>query len=220
MSVSIKSNLLKNMFSNVYFINGTAYAGKSTMVKMLAEKYDGILCGENYHAELDSIIETEHQPNLCYFRTMKDWQEFVNRTPEQYDAWIEGTSREAEELELLLLIRLSAKGKKIFVDTNIHTDTLWKISDPDHVAIMLAPQSTSVDRFFDRSDPDKQFILQQIDAAEDPEKTMKNYRECLALINSQDKYDAFANSGFFTLVRDDNRTPEETLAVLERHFKL
>ena len=220
MSVSIKSNLLKNLFSNVYFINGTAYAGKSTMVKMLAEKYDGILCGENYHAELDSIIETEHQPNLCYFRTMKDWQEFVNRTPEQYDAWIEGTSREAEELELLLLIRLSAKGKKIFVDTNIHTDTLWKISDPDHVAIMLAPQSTSVDRFFDRSDPDKQFILQQIDAAEDPEKTMKNYRECLALINSQDKYDAFANSGFFTLVRDDNRTPEETLAVLERHFKL
>ena len=220
MSVSIKSNLLKTMFSNVYFINGTAYAGKSTMVKMLAEKYDGILCGENYHAELDSIIETEHQPNLCYFRTMKDWQEFVNRTPEQYDAWIEGTSREAEELELLLLIRLSAKGKKIFVDTNIHTDTLWKISDPDHVAIMLAPQSTSVDRFFDRSDPDKQFILQQIDAAEDPEKTMKNYRECLALINSQDKYDAFANSGFFTLVRDDNRTPEETLAVLERHFKL
>lgn len=28
-------------FENVYFINGTAYAGKSTMVKLLAEKYDG-----------------------------------------------------------------------------------------------------------------------------------------------------------------------------------
>jgi len=26
-------------FGNVYFINGTAYAGKSTMVKALAEKY-------------------------------------------------------------------------------------------------------------------------------------------------------------------------------------
>ncbi len=36
MSISIKSNLLKNLFKNVYFINGTAYAGKSTMVKMLA----------------------------------------------------------------------------------------------------------------------------------------------------------------------------------------
>ena len=176
MSVSIESNLLKNMFKNVYFINGTAYAGKSTMVKMLAEKYDGICCGENYHAELESLIDIEHQPNLSYFRTMKDWQEFVNRTPEEYDNWIIGTSREAAELEMLLLIRLSAEGKKIFVDTNIDVNTLWKIAEPDHVAIMLAPQSTSVDRFFDRSDPDKQFLLSVIDAAENPEKTAQNFR--------------------------------------------
>ena len=220
MSVSIKSNLLKNLFKNVYFINGTAYAGKSTMVKMLAEKHNGIFCGENYHSELTDIIEIEHQPNLSYFQTMKDWQEFVNRTPEEYDAWIQGTSREAEQLEILLLIRLAAEGKKIFVDTNINLDTLWKISDRDHVAIMLAPQSTSVERFFDRSDPDKQFLLSVIDAAEDPEKTRQNFKDCLALINRQDKYDMFANSGFFTIVRDDSRTPEETLAILEKHFKL
>lgn len=220
MSVSIKSNLLKNLFKNVYFINGTAYAGKSTMVKMLSEKHNGIFCGENYHSELTDIIEIEHQPNLSYFQTMKDWQEFVNRTPEEYDAWIQGTSREAEQLEILLLIRLAAEGKKIFVDTNINLDTLWKISVPDHVAIMLAPQSTSVERFFDRSDPDKQFLLSVIDAAEDPEKTRQNFKDCLALINSQDKYDMFANSGFFTIVRDDSRTPEETLAILEKHFKL
>lgn len=220
MSVSIRSNLLKKMFENVYFINGTAYAGKSTMVKMLAEKQNGIHCGENYHSELQHLAEPEHQPNLCYFDTMKDWQEFVNRTPEEYDNWITGVSREAEELELLLLIRLSATGKKIFVDTNICIDTLRKIADPDHVAIMLAPQSTSVDRFFDRSDPDKQFLLSVIDAAEDPEKTMQNFRDCLALINSQEKYDAFASAGFFTLVRDDSRTPEETVAILENHFKL
>lgn len=220
MSVSIKSNLLKNLFSNVYFINGTAYAGKSTMVRMLAEKHNGICCGENYHSALDHLIDPVHQPNLSYFDTMKDWQEFVNRTPEEYDNWIQGSSREAEQLELLLLIRLAAEGKKIFVDTNVHIDTLRKISDKKHVAIMLAPQSTSVDRFFDRSDPEKQFLLSVIDAAEDPEKTMQNFRNCLALINSQEKYDAFANSGFFTLVRDDARTPEETMAILEKHFQL
>lgn len=32
---------------NIFFINGTAYAGKSTMVKRLAEKYNGIACEEN-----------------------------------------------------------------------------------------------------------------------------------------------------------------------------
>lgn len=26
-------------FKNIYFINGTSYAGKSTMVKLLAEKF-------------------------------------------------------------------------------------------------------------------------------------------------------------------------------------
>lgn len=31
-------------FENVYFITGTAYAGKSTMVKLLAQKFDGIAC--------------------------------------------------------------------------------------------------------------------------------------------------------------------------------
>lgn len=35
-------------FENVYFINGTAYAGKSTIVKLLAEKYDGIISDENH----------------------------------------------------------------------------------------------------------------------------------------------------------------------------
>ena len=31
-------------YKKVYFINGTAYAGKSTMIKMSAEKYNGIAC--------------------------------------------------------------------------------------------------------------------------------------------------------------------------------
>lgn len=41
-------------YDNVYFINGTAYAGKSTMVKLLAAKYNGIACEEIYHNFLDS----------------------------------------------------------------------------------------------------------------------------------------------------------------------
>lgn len=39
----------KPFFENAYFIIGTSYAGKSTMVKELAKKYNGILCEENYH---------------------------------------------------------------------------------------------------------------------------------------------------------------------------
>ena len=44
-------------YQNVYFINGNAYAGKSTIVKKLAEKYDGILCEENYHDQLQDTLD-------------------------------------------------------------------------------------------------------------------------------------------------------------------
>lgn len=125
MDITIKSNLLKYFFRNVYFINGTAYAGKSTMVRLLAEKHDGICCGENYHDVFMDAINVESQPNLSYFNTMKSWQEFVNRTPEQYDSWISGCGEEASDLEIIRLIQLADRGKKIFVDTNISTKKLW-----------------------------------------------------------------------------------------------
>lgn len=220
MEITIKSNILKYVFRNIYFINGMAYAGKSTMVKMLAEKYDGIACGENYHDILMDAIDVENQPNLSYFDTMKDWQEFVNRTPEEYERWIAGCSEEAADLEIIRLIQLADCGKRIFVDTNISVEKLREISDYDHVAVMLAPQSTSVERFFDREDQEKQFILEQIQKAENPDKTMKNYCECLAKINSEEKYDAFEKSGFFTLIRDDARTLGQTLEILAGHFHL
>lgn len=129
MKIGIEANVLKRVLRNVYYINGTAYAGKSTMVKLLAERFGGILCGENYHDALMNMIDAEHQPNLSYFDVMKDWQEFISRTPDEYDAWIQGCAKEAAELELITLIELAPKGKKVFVDTNIPFEILKEISD-------------------------------------------------------------------------------------------
>ena len=103
--MNIENNLLRRLFENVYFITGTAYAGKSTMVRMLAEKHGGVWCRENYTEALFGLIDPEHQPNLCYCDTMSGWQEFVNRTPEQYEAWLYGCASENEGLELIELIR-------------------------------------------------------------------------------------------------------------------
>lgn len=220
MKIEIESNLLRNLFHNVYFLNGTAYAGKSTMVRLLAEKYDGICCGENYHDELMGLIDPVHQPNLSYFDTMSGWQEFISRTPEQYDRWIRGSSREATQLELLQLTRLAMTGRKIFVDTNISPEILREISDYHRVAIMLSPQWMSVDHFFNRPDADKQFLYGQILKAPDPEKAMANYRKILETINSREHYEEFANSGLFTHLRTEDSTVEGTLNILEKHFLL
>jgi len=220
MKITLESNLLKGLFQNVYFINGTACAGKSTMVKLLAEKYDGICCGENYHEELRYLANPVHQPNLSYFETMSGWQEFVTRTPEEYDAWITGTAREASELEIIQLLRLTQSGKKIFVDTNISVEILKEISDYRHVAILLSPQRMSVDRFFDRPDADKQFLYRKLMECPDPEAALANYRKCLEKINSAEHYRAFAESGFYTHLRRENSTIEDTLKQLEEHFLL
>jgi hypothetical protein len=218
--MNISNNILKKLFENVYFLNGTAYAGKSTMVKLLAEKYDGICCGENYHMEILSAADPVHQPNLCYFETMSGWQEFVTRSPEEYDAWITNTAREAAELEIILLLRLAAQGKKIFVDTNIPVDVLREISDYDHVAILLSPTYLSVERFFDRPDADKQFLYQELLKCPDPKGAIINYRKCLERINGPEHYREFAESRFFTHLRTENSTIEQTLNTLETHFQL
>ena len=105
-------------FENVYFINGTAYAGKSTMVKLLAEKYDGIACEENYQDRLLENLDTKEFPNLTYTRDLQDWGEFVRRTPDEYEAWVNGVTKECTVLEIEILKDLvSRTKKKIFVDT-------------------------------------------------------------------------------------------------------
>lgn len=220
--MKIENNILKHYLKNVYFITGTSYAGKSTAVRMLAEKFDLLLCGENYHMDVSEVVATpDTHPDLCYNRSLTDWRDFVTRTPEEYERWIYAVGREAAEFEVAHLIAVS-RDRKVIVDTNIPLDILKEISDYGHVAVMLSPQSLSVERFFDRDDPDKQFLLNVIDSCDDPAAVMENYRQGLALINSQQHYDEYAASGFFTLVRKDTGTDtrEEVCATLAKHFGL
>lgn len=218
----IEDNILKYYLRNVYFITGTAYAGKSTMVRMLADRYDMICCGENYHSRVSDIVATpEKQPDICYLRQLKDWQDFVRRSPEEYERWIFSVGKEAAGFEVAELISLSRE-KKVIVDTNIPPDSLKKIANPDHVAVMLCPQAMSVDRFFDRGDPEKQFLLSVIESCEDSEEVMENYRRGLARINSLEHYEELANSGFFTIVRQEAEqdTREAVCDTIAKHFGL
>ena len=220
--MKIENNILKHYLKNVYFITGTAYAGKSTTVKMLAERYDMICCGENYHMAVSEIVATpETHPDLCYNRSLTDWKEFVTRTPEEYERWLYAVGREAAEFEVTELIAIS-QDRKVIVDTCIPIDILKEITDYDHVAVMLSPQSMSVERFFDRSDPEKQFLLNVIDSCDDPAAVMENYRQGLARINSKEHCDEYANSGFFTVVREDNGldTREQVCDMIAKHFGL
>ena len=207
-------------FKNVYFITGNAYAGKSTMVKLLAEKYNGILCEENYQDRLLDSLDKLEFPALTYTRDLKEWSHFIRRSPDEYEEWINNVNLECEIIEMRILEDLIKEDRMIFVDTNISLETLRKISDNDHVLIMLADPSVSVNRFFERPDKEKQFLYKLLMVEVDSKKAMDNFRECLSRINSIDNYNLFLNSGFNVIVRDDSRSVMETLELVEGFFKL
>ena len=208
------------LYDHMYFFNGTAYAGKSTLVKKLAKKYGGVACGENYHNALLPTLDKASFPCLTYTRDLQDWHDFIRRTPENYEAWVKGVTLECETLELQMLKEISGQGKKVFVDTNISLETLKRISDERHVLIMLADPAISVRRFFERPDREKQFLYRLMMEEPDPQAALENFRKCLERVNSPEIYDTFLHSGFPVLLRDENRTPEETLALAEQFLDL
>ncbi len=222
MDISISPNIVKHYLQNAYFINGHSYAGKSTMVKMLSERYDMVFCGENYHDCFPrEKLSRWQQPGLSYFDTMSGWEEWLSMSPEQHHAWIEQTTRECIEIEILEITRLSGLGKKIIVDTNIPPEVLREISDYQHVAILLCdPPDITSRLFFDRDDPDKKFMMDQIKLCKDPEATLKNFRAWTVYRPPVEP--DWHGTGFFTYTRSDfeSDTREEMLKTLAEHFGL
>ncbi len=209
---------------NVYFVIGTSYAGKSTIVKNLAKKHNGIALEENYHDEKLPELDSKEFPNLTYTRDLQDWHEFIRRTPDEYVTWINNVKKECETVELQILGELLAKtevrDKKIFVDTNICIETLHRISDDKHVLVMLSDPEISIHRFFDRPDPEKQFLYKLMLEEPDPQAALDNYREILTRICSKESYDEMERSGFKVIYRDENRTEEETVRLAEELLEI
>lgn len=218
--MNIDNNILNYCLRNVYFITGTAYSGKSTMTRMLAEKFDMVYCGDKYYSDMtEQVADPILQPNLCYTRQLKDWKDYVQRSPRKYEQWVFDCGKESAGFEITRLIAIGAE-RKVIVDTDIPVNILKQISDYDHVAVLLSPQSFREDRYFDPKDPEKQRILRAIEACEEPEKVRQNYLEGLKRINSEEHYQEYAKSGFFTLERD-NPLEDDAAAVcdlLARHF--
>ncbi len=207
-------------FENAYFIIGTSYAGKSTMVKELAKKHGGAACEENYHDNYPGELDPKEFPCLTYTRDLKDWHDFIRRSPREYKDWIDGAKKECEILELRMLPAICAQNRLVFADTNISAQTLRSIAPPNHVLVMLADPQIAVQRFFNRPDPEKQFLYRLIMEEPDPEKAMENYRKGLELICSQESYDELLHSGFPVLLRDENRTIGQTMELAEKIFGL
>jgi len=212
---------IKEKLQHVYFINGTAYAGKSSVCKALANKYDMYHCEENYNFG-DWLKETTSvtHPNMNYFNTMKNWEEFVTRSKEDYEAWIDGVSEETTPFEIEFLLSLP-KDRSVIVDTNIPDNILKQISDYNHVCYMVTTKEISTNQFFNRSDREKNFLLDVINKTENPQQILKHYKEVLLYMSRDERVDKFRNSGFFCIERKTiEELIEDKIKLVEKHFNL
>lgn len=216
----IKDSIIKHYLSNVYFVVGTAYAGKSTMCKLLAQQYDLIHCEENYNSNTIFSIVDSNFPNLNYFNSKESWQAYLSRSPQVFNEWIDGVDQELMMFEIAELISLS-KDKKVIVDSNIPIDYLLKICDYNQVLVMLSEPEISSEVFFQREDAEKLFLLDQIHKSDDPKSLLKNFKDCIKLVN-QSRYQKYKDSGFFTIERlhGDWASKEDTLSIISKHFNL
>jgi hypothetical protein len=141
-------------------------------------------------------------------------------SPEEHADWVYNTTQDCIEIEIAELIKRAASGKKVIVDTNITPEVLLAISDYHRVAIMLSDPNEASKRFFERDDPDKSFMMEQIKKCKDPEATLANFNSWLTYKSPHEI--KWENTGFFTYTRTDyeNDTREEVLSVLARHFGL
>lgn len=84
--MKIDNHILKHYLKNCCFINGTAYAGKSTMCRLLSEKYGMLHMEENYKTDrFLSVARPDKQKDFTYFLRMKGFEEYVMR-PSAYGA--------------------------------------------------------------------------------------------------------------------------------------
>lgn len=218
----IDDAILRHALRHVRFVNGTAYAGKSTLVARLAQQYGLIACGENFHAPLAEAVATPDRfPNLGYFETMGGWPEFLSRSPQAYTAWLDGTSEEAAQFEIALLLQMP-RDRVILADTNLPLATLGRIAGYHQIAVLLSPPGMAERRFFDRGDPEKQFLLAQLRRMPDPEAALAHFKRCIAAANSPERTAALSHAGFYTYVRPEGEadTRPAVDAALARHFGL
>ncbi len=214
--MKISDNIIKEQLKNVYFLSGGAYGGKTTMAKLIEQKY-GIYRyrqGDNFD-RFAAIAIPEFQPCISLDRS-QDWHGFFSQKPSKYAAWMQAELEEEAEFVIMDLIKLS-QNRKVIADVIIPVDILKRITNPNQVMLLFAPEEMRRKHYFDRAD--KNEVYQFIMSFPDGKQLLNNVIEAL-VYDGAERRKELINSGFSYIERTDHDTIENTLSVIEKHFGL
>ena len=212
--MNIADNILKHHLKNVLFVSGTAYGGKTTMTKLIEEKYGFLRYRESTKFDEHRAYANKHyQPAMCYERG--DWQSFFNRPAEEYAKWLKDGIAEEAEMAIIDMIKLS-QDQRVIADVHIPLEYLKFIAEYHQVVLLIAEPEMIVENFFNRED--KQDMYECIMSTPHPQETLENVKK--ALKASAIPLEEFHRSGFKCIIRDDDRSIEQTFHEIEEHFHL
>jgi len=217
----IANNILKHSLQNVFFLSGTAMAGKTTMANALKEKYGFIHFNDNWHEdnfkEWTSICDKEYQIKTTRRNALTN-EEYFDRTVDEFLA--EGDYNgysEYLEYAIIELIKLSQKSR-VVADVDVPLGLLTKISVFNRIACMLVSPGLITCESYGRREDHKEF-LECILALKEPEKKIAVQDE-LFRIHAEKAFIEARKYKLFSIVRSENSTVEDTLKMLEEHFQL
>jgi ribosomal protein S18 acetylase RimI-like enzyme len=208
-----QDNIIKEYLRNVYFISGTACGGKTTVSKALGKKYGIPVYDIDEQFTIHQVMsDKDHQPTM---NTMfRDADEFFGRSVEEYTKWLLGNKREQLDFIIMDLIRLS-RDRVILCDLHITVEEAEKLTDPSRIAFMIAKPINIVDTYCNR--PDHQPFNEFIHSATDYGAAKDTCDKTLTALNTQ-AYNDIQRSDFFWVERDNSRSVEDTVALVEKHF--
>lgn len=213
--MNIQNNILKYHLKNVYFICGTACAGKTTMSKMLAEKHGFYLydMDKEYSAHR-AIADESHQPDTCYHG--KNFHEQWMRTIKEQARWNINSLKEQTEMVLIDLIKLS-ENQIVVADVLYTPDYIQEIIDYRHLVFLTVDKSMIRGSYFNR--PEKREFYEYVKQQEMEYTYFENIFLSLELTNEREQK-MMHDSGFFIIERKADSMKEEMLSQIEKHFKL
>ena len=192
------------------------------MARELHKKHGFVHFNDNWnepnHKVWESIIDEKYQPN-AFKRQEIDWEEYFGRSVEEFLADKNDNHGTAENLEfsILELVKLS-QNNKVIADVWIEDiDFLLEISDRSRIACMLAPGELIIRDYYQREDHID--FTNCIKGLKDPEKKFEVQNE-LFRIGAREEAEKAEKYNLFSIMRSEESTVENTLKMLEAHFKL
>jgi len=211
--MNFQDNVIREYLKNVYFVTGTPCGGKTTVSRGLGQKYNiPVYDVDEMFPIHQKMSDVECQPAMN--KSFKDADEFFGRTVEEYREWLINNTREQLEFILMDLVRLSQNGP-IICDCHLNLSQAELLTSSDRIAFMIKEPTDLVEDYCNR--PDHQDFNDFINSATDAKAAKATVSETLKSLNDK-PYLAIKESGYFWLERDLNRSVDETIHLVAKHF--